>query len=142
MRFNSHFFFGVGGGVDCLYNLGYSGNTERGCLEHHKTHHKDYAIHIPVYGVFRYNILNNKITPFVELKGGYTFGEDHEHMFWPTWYFSPMAGCRFGLNKVLALNVKIGYTMQLIDYYRYMELDGYDLKRNFDGFTTKIEFEF
>lgn len=66
---------------------------------------------LPVFAHFRSDILNNEITPYVELKVGYSL-LDIKGV-----YINPSVGCRFELNDDIGLNVGIGYTMQQSDYY-------------------------
>ena len=83
---------------------------------------------IPIYADFRADILNHWITPYVDLKVGYTVYDS------TGFYLSPTVGCRFGFNEDLALNLGIGYTMQKLEFY-YGRL-------NCGGFNIKLGVEF
>lgn len=65
---------------------------------------------LPVFAHFRSDVLENEITPYVELKVGYSFLD------LKGFYINPIVGCRFELNDNLGLNVGVGYTMQQADF--------------------------
>lgn len=70
----------------------------------------DEATSLPVFAHFRSDILENEITPYVDLRVGYSFLDVKG------FYINPSVGCRFELNDNLGLNVGIGYTMQQAEY--------------------------
>lgn len=86
------FFAGLGVG----FNYYFSGNDE--------------SCSLPVFAHFRSDILENEITPYVDLRVGYSFLDVKG------FYINPSVGCRFELNDNLGLNVGIGYTMQQAEY--------------------------
>ena len=69
------------------------------------------AIGVPIYADGRVTFIDNKITPFFDVKVGYSV-VDVEGFF-----FSPSMGCRFGFNNDTALLLSFGYEMQLAKYY-------------------------
>ena len=65
---------------------------------------------LPIFAHLRSDILENEITPFIDLRVGYSL-IDVEGAF-----INPSVGCRFELTDNIGLNVGIGYTMQQLDY--------------------------
>lgn len=86
------FFAGLGVGFNYYFN----GHDEQSSL--------------PVFAHFRSDILENEISPYVDLRVGYTFLDVKG------FYINPSVGCRFELNDNLGLNVGIGYTMQQAEF--------------------------
>ena len=81
---------------------------------------------LPFFAHVRGNILNNKISPYVDFRIGYSPLEDVRGF-----YMAPSIGC-----KIYSFNVSLGYVMQKItDSY-------YDISENFSGFSLKVGFEF
>lgn len=70
----------------------------------------DEACSLPVFAHFRSDILEQEITPYVDLRVGYSF-IDVKGV-----YINPSVGCRFELSDNIGLNVGIGYTMQQVDF--------------------------
>jgi hypothetical protein len=93
---NENIFVGAGVGLD-FYKLDYFEN----------------ALTIPVFANFRANIGQGSVSPFFDLKAGYT-AADISGL-----YLSPSIGARIGLAKNLGLNVGLGYTAQGYEYYSY-----------------------
>lgn len=115
-QFNPYFYTGVGVGVSLL-----ASDT--------KTY---YAI--PVFADFRFNFLNNSITPFIGVKVGYSFNDSELE----GWYIAPAVGCRFSINRNLAVNLNIGYTRQ-----KYIEKYAIVDDRDYcDGCTIRFGLEF
>lgn len=71
---------------------------------------RDELCSLPVFAHFRSDVLENEITPYVELRVGYSFVDVKG------FYINPAVGCRFELNDNLGLNVGIGYTMQQAEF--------------------------
>lgn len=67
---------------------------------------RDELCSLPVFAHFRSDILPQEITPYVDLRVGYSF-IDVEGV-----YVSPSVGCRFELSDNIGLNIGVGYTMQ------------------------------
>lgn len=111
-QFNNFFFLGGGVGInEC---------TETNVM-------------VPIFGDLRVNVINKRISPVVDLKGGYAVG-DHYGV-----YFSFNAGARFGFKR----NPKSAiYTMFEVSYIEEEELiditDSSDCLRYF----LKIGYEF
>lgn len=87
------FFAGVGVGFNYYYN-GY-----------------DELCSLPVFAHFRSDILPQEITPYVDLRVGYSF-IDVEGV-----YVNPSVGCRFELSDNIGLNIGVGYTMQQAEFF-------------------------
>ena len=80
------------------------------------------------------------ITPYVDLKGGYSPVGYFEGL-----YLAPTIGCRFGLTRRVGLNVGIGYSLQQTNtkYYEWDPLDKIENKTmNFHGLSFKFGFDF
>ena len=113
------FFAGVGAGFNYYFN----GHDE--------------LCSLPVFAHFRSDILNNEITPYIDLRVGYSL-IDVKGV-----YINPSIGCRFELTDDIGLNVCIGYTMQqsefvLIDYnYDYLVK-----KKNCGGIDFRFGIDF
>ena len=121
-------YFFVGGGLN--YSLWLSGIDI------------SYSLHgLTPFLHLRSDVLDNPITPFVDMRIGYTF-IDVEGV-----YFSPSTGCRFGGRRTnLAGSISVGYTLQMADVvtgYRSYSYYYYDInKRNCGGITIRGTFEF
>lgn len=61
---------------------------------------------LPLFANVRGSFMDNSISPFVDLKIGYTIFDV------TGFYFSPSIGCRFGLQNGNGVNVSLGYEMQ------------------------------
>lgn len=79
---------------------------------------------VPVFVDIRYDFINRRATPFVDIRGGYTVGTYFGA------YFSPTAGARIRLGEWEAINIGLGYTLQMLsgDYA--------------GGLTIRVGFEF
>lgn len=121
-QFNNYFYLGGGAGVS------YFGDRD--------------LIGVPVFLDFRANFINKKITPFADVKAGYTVG-DIEGV-----YTTTGIGVRFSLKGKKAINLKLEYNYQqsvisegysyTIGAYRYYYYDDYNL----NGLGVKVGFEF
>ena len=92
-QFVPQFFAGIGIGANYYYD--------------------DEAWNLPIFAHFRSDILANDITPFVDLKVGYSFIDVKG------FYLNPSVGCRFAVSDNLALNIGVGYTLQKTEFYYY-----------------------
>ncbi|MDL2243240.1 hypothetical protein LJB84_00135 [Bacteroidales bacterium OttesenSCG-928-J19] len=121
-QFSSIFFAGVGAGVH-LYGM-----------------EKDFEAIIPLFVDIRVNFINGRVSPFLGMKGGYSF---HIAQFNEVGaYFTPTIGVRFRTSQDVAVNVSIGYSCQNAKVYYY---DGYSIygpeRRNLGGISLKLGFE-
>lgn len=116
-QFNPHLFLGLGAEMQYITN----GSDDYTCL--------------PVFLDFRYNILKSRVTPFIELRGGYDFVETKEQ------YEAAQIGVdvalteRFGLYAGVNFHTQFGYDF---DFRRWEEED---LERiSYVGFTLGLHF--
>lgn len=65
---------------------------------------------LPFFADFRFTFLKSRITPYIDVKAGYSPIPDTGA------YFSPTVGCHFSFKEKFGMNVGLGYTMQ--EYYR------------------------
>lgn len=81
------------------------------------------VVAIPIFADVRADILNNSISPFVEMRLGYS-PYDVQGV-----YFNPSVGCRFAMSGIKAINASIGYSMQKGDsYYGKITVGGFNLR--------------
>ena len=74
---------------------------------------------MPIFLHLRSDFLNNDITPFAEVRVGYSLFNIEG------FYLNPTIGCRFSLSDNIAMNVSVGYTMQKTDYSISWSSGGY-----------------
>ncbi|GHT32120.1 hypothetical protein AGMMS49574_15040 [Bacteroidia bacterium] len=149
-QLNPSLFVGIGLGVqlysDTVYNR-FSYNSTTSILIPNDSSFTKMAI--PIFADVRYNFSNGRIAPYVGLKLGYSIGfktvlsQDTQ----PTngvfvkrketsasglgFYIAPAFGVKYMMGSSLALNLSIGYTMQLFEY------DYLDYSQNLH--ITKVE---
>ncbi|MBD8349586.1 hypothetical protein [Dysgonomonas sp. HGC4] len=121
-QFNPYLFLGVGGGVSF-----YHGNDSES------------TVSFPIFINPRIDFNTGKISPFIDLKGGYTLGEDVEGL-----YLSPSIGARCAITTGTAINFSMGYTLQQLEV---PVLNEYGRKidsshPNIGAITIKIGFDF
>lgn len=122
-QFNNYFF--VGGG------LAFDHYTEAGLCA------------VPVFANFRANFMDNKVTPFGDVKVGYTAGDIEGA------YVSLAVGVRVALVKKMALNFRLEYVAQGYDYsysaFRYGSHSSYEYYEDYmtlSNIGLKVGFEF
>lgn len=93
-------------------------------------------IAVPIFVDFRANFINKKVTPFADIKTGYSVG-DVEGL-----YVSTGIGVRFSLKGKKALNLKLEYNYQQYDYYYSGYYINYDDTADLEGLGFKVGFEF
>lgn len=94
---------------------------------------------VPLFLDCRVTILNRKVTPFFEARGGYSVGTLSGY------YYSFAVGCRFLMKNKSAFNIIIGPSVQELDnyqkyvnnYYRNISYDD-----EFHALTIKIGLDF
>lgn len=120
-QFNNYIFVGAGAGLHFYPDGVYS---------------YDECTIVPIFANFRANFINKKITPFADVKTGYSVG-DYEGF-----YGSVGIGARFTLTGKMALSVMVSYSYQEYeDYYYDYHYDYYDTWST-EGLGIKIGFEF
>ena len=87
---------------------------------------------IPLYVHMRRDLLNSDITPFIDMKVGYSVCDINGV------YLNPSIGCRFALNESLGLNVGIGYTFNKCRFEYYYG----EKKVNIGGINFRIGIDF
>jgi len=103
---------------------------------------------IPFFADFRANFMRGKVVPFGGIKAGYAIGTTSEETEGLGFYMNPSVGVKFVLQDNFAINIHMGYTLQLIDYSYYYDYGyGYDDyyysgTENWGGFSLKVGFEF
>ena len=96
-QFSPYYFGGIGVGVN-YYDTQYG------------------AWSVPIYGDVKAYLLNNSITPFIDLKIGYTLGDMEG------FYLSPSMGCRIRTGNITAFYASFGYEMQKVKVSNYMQV--------------------
>ena len=84
---------------------------------------------IPVFMHLRSHFIDQKVSPFVDVKLGYTVYEVTGT------YFAPAVGCRFAKGSRSAFWLSIGYTIQNIDEYQ-------DMSASSNAISMKIGWDF
>ncbi|MDR2498399.1 MAG: hypothetical protein LBD28_03050 [Tannerellaceae bacterium] len=114
---------------------------------------------LPIFLDVRYNIPignNGKIVPFVGLKGGTSFGfitrkfmKEENTIRTETkpeslgLYISPSVGAKYMLTNSLAVNMSLGYTMQMRKYvYNAKTTSPMNRSESMSGITIRIGLEF
>lgn len=119
-QFNNHFFLGGGIAIHDYFGVGED---------------DDNYFTVPVFVNFRANFMNKKITPFADVRLGYSSGDIEGA------YGSIGIGVRFGLGKSnKALNLLLSATAQDYDYDDYYYYD--DHEDTLVGVSLKFGFEF
>ena len=122
--FNPYFFLGLGAGIHF-----YTGYTD----ENDKYQSFDEVdIAVPIFANIRSHFIDSKVSPFIDMKLGYSV-----HEITGT-YFSPSIGCRFAKGSRSAFWVSMGYTLQ----QSREEYSGYKTSTNFDAFSIKLGWDF
>lgn len=87
---------------------------------------------LPLFANVRGSFMDNSISPFVDLKIGYTIFDV------TGFYFSPSIGCRFGLQNGNGVNVSLGYEMQK----GTLEFDSYSTSVTVGGVALRVGYDF
>lgn len=114
----------------------------------------------PIFAHLRSEFLNKRISPYADMKIGYTIGNEIDGF-----YFAPTIGCHFYFgNSKWGASVGIGYTLQMADAYNYYSRSNYSdymygygnsyynnyenyydvklKKKNIGGFTINVALDF
>lgn len=94
---------------------------------------------LPIFADFRTDMRNSHISPFFDLRVGYSIGDAVNGL-----YFNPSAGCRFGITRNLALNASIGYSTQRGEFDIWYDgtMTGYSVHKNMGAVDFRISLEF
>ena len=89
---------------------------------------------LPIFAHVRANVSNKHISPYIDLRIGYSPLEDVKGV-----YMAPSIGC-----KIKSFNVSMGYVMQKAEYSYFDSNSGYGFQsdENCGGLSLKIGFEF
>ncbi len=102
--------------------------------------HKAEKWNVPIFADVRSNILDHSISPFVDVKIGYSI-LDVEGFF-----FSPSIGCRFAIGEKSGLNVSVGYELQKFKIEQSYSVYGYSgsvsAKGTCGGVAFKVGLDF
>ncbi|WP_458410284.1 DUF481 domain-containing protein [Bacteroides congonensis] len=97
-------------------------------------------IAVPIFVDFRANFINKKVTPFADIKTGYSVGDVEGA------YVSTGIGVRFSLKGKKAINLKLEYNYQQHndhgDYSYNNNYYSYDYDYDLEGLGFKVGFEF
>lgn len=93
----------------------------------------------PLFVNARVTPLVGNITPFVDVKGGYSLG------YFQGPYLSAHIGCRFGITRSVGINVGVGYTYITVPKSKYVyDPMGYykGVMMDTNGFGVNVGFDF
>ena len=102
--FNPYIFVGLGVGFHF-----YTGYNEGGRYYSYD----DVTVEIPIFAHVRTHFIDKKVSPFADVKLGYSVNDDGGT------YFCPSIGCRFAKGSRSAFWISLGYTVQYIDDLYY-----------------------
>lgn len=92
---------------------------------------------VPIFANVKGTFLKGNITPFVDMRLGYSVG-DVEGV-----YVNPSFGCRLGVGKRFGINISLGYTLQKSEpYEEYIQTDYKSNSLNLGGVNFRIGFDF
>lgn len=95
---------------------------------------------VPLFVDFRANFINKKVTPFADIKTGYSVGDVKGA------YVTTSLGVRFSLKGKKAINLKLEYNYQQYDYddsyYSYGSYWSSSYSYDYAGLGVKVGFEF
>lgn len=91
---------------------------------------------LPIFANIRANLLDARITPFVDFRIGYSV------LNIAGLYLAPTVGCRFGLTRKMAINLGVGYTLQRTEVYYPFNNYYYEEKVSCSAISFKVGFEF
>ncbi len=115
-QFNPYFFAGVGMGFNW--------------------YHDSEVFGLPIYAHFRSEFSPRKISPFFDLKIGYSvLDAEGFHM-------NPSVGCRFAVGEKTGVSLSLGYTLQMAEYYYYGYGYYYEDRSNCGGVNLRLSVDF
>ena len=95
---------------------------------------------VPVFGDVRVDFLNYWACPFADIRAGYALANEHAGF-----YMNASVGCRFALSKTspLALNVGVGYSMQMGDkaWWQWAAFTQKSEYKSMSAVSVKVGFE-
>lgn len=129
----------VGGGFATTHGYQFNPNVFLGGgmkFQYNSFDNFDNAYSMPFYADFMVNMTDSKISPFFDLKLGYSFTEIEGV------YLSPSFGIRFGLADNLAINTSIGYSLQGYSYEESFLHYYYNEKASIHNLNLSVGIEF
>lgn len=94
------------------------------------------AIYLPLFGQARVNFQATGIKPYLDFKGGYTFGDIEGG------FIEPSMGVSFPVARRLAINFGFAYRMNMIKVERIGYYGSYTEHENMHSIALKFGFEF
>lgn len=93
---------------------------------------------IPIFINSHINFLDNSVTPFFDLKAGYSALEAKG------WYVSPSMGVSFAIKGTQAFSIGLGYSFQQAKYKKWSEEENKKIrfKDTYNGLQLKLTYEF
>ena len=95
------------------------------------------TVFMPIFGNIHINFLDNRVSPFLDIKGGYSPVDGKGG------YIAPSIGVNYQITPKLGINFSFGYTLQRvkIDYYYGWGYIGSDTESDHElGFKFGLEF--
>jgi hypothetical protein len=123
--FSPYFFLGLGVGFHFYTGYNYEG-------EYYS--YDEVAVEIPIFAHIRSHFIDKKVSPFVDVKLGYSVYDVTGT------YFSPSLGCRFAKGSRSAFWFSLGYTVQFIDDSYYDSY--YESSARSEAFSIKVGWDF
>ena len=122
--FSPYFFLGAGIGIH--YYTGYTDENDT----YQSFDKVDTAL--PIFANIRSHFTDSRVSPFIDVKLGYSFDKITGT------YFSPAVGCRFANGSRSAFWISMGYTLQ----QSKEEYSSNKSSTNFDAFSMKLGWDF
>ena len=119
--FSPYFFLGLGVGFHFYTGYNYEG-------EYYS--YDEVLVEIPIFAHARFHFLDKKVSPFADIKLGYSVYDVTGT------YFSPSLGCRFAKGSRSAFWFSLGYSVQFIDDSYY------DSSARSEAFSIKVGWDF
>lgn len=99
----------IGGGVSTTHGYQFNPYVFLGGgvkVQYHSFDNFDDTYSLPIYAAFRVNMMNRNVSPFADVKLGYSVADI------TGLYFSPSFGVRIKMSDKIALTPSIGYSLQ------------------------------
>lgn len=135
---NPHFFIGAGIGFHFMEKM------EDGFVSGVPMWKRDAKMDIPLFADFKWNILNKKVTPFVDARLGHYLTNESGT------YISVGVGCRYALKRKQAVYAIVSYSAAELQYQKSHYISGkysgswsytdFDETRN--NLSVKLGYEF
>ena len=126
-QLNPYIFLGIGVGLDCY-------------IWEYSRHYKVHKLSMPLFANVRVTPFNNAITPFWDVKLGYSVFDVEGFC------FTPSVGLRLALTDRMGLNVGVGYSMQMYKNKNYIyNYDNYyygEISETAHGLNIKLGVDF